>query len=126
MHLSISLRRELYVLMIDSFHLHAEKVPQMKGTAGPSVVSDLLENCYTQAEYDVIKRVAATSYTGKYLSAFQKFCLLYRYPLAGIEPVCYLVFNRPLRLIRLLDRFFNHDIFPLNGHVSRCPKKSSR
>jgi len=34
----------------------------MKGTAGPSVVSDLLEDCYKQAEYDLIKRVAATSY----------------------------------------------------------------
>jgi len=35
----------------------------VRGTAGPSVVSDLLENCYTQADYDVIKRVAAASYT---------------------------------------------------------------
>ena len=74
--LSILLRRELYVFMINSFYLHAEDGPQMKGTAGPSVVSDLLENCYTQAEYDVIKRVAATSYTGRYLSAFEKLCLI--------------------------------------------------
>ena len=44
----------------------------MKGTSGPSVVSDLLENCYMQAEYDLIKRVAATSYTGKYFSVFQQ------------------------------------------------------
>jgi cytochrome P450 len=35
----------------------------VKGTSGPSVVSDLLENCYTQADYDRIKQVAATSYT---------------------------------------------------------------
>ena len=85
--------------MIEPFHLHVEEVLQMKGTAGPSVVSDLLENCYTQAEYDVIKRVAATSYTGRYLSTVQKLCLIYPYPLAGIEPVCYLVFNFLLRLI---------------------------
>ena len=97
--LSILLRRELYVFMINSFYLHAEEGPQMKGTAGPSVVSDLLENCYTQAEYDVIKRVAATSYTGRYLSAFQKLYFIYPYPLAGIEPVCYLVFNLLLCLI---------------------------
>jgi len=37
----------------------------MKGSSGPSVVSDLLENCYIQRDYDLIKRVAATSYTGK-------------------------------------------------------------
>ena len=49
----------------------------MKGTAGPSVVSELLENCYTQAEYDVIRQVAATSYTGRYLSAFQELYLIY-------------------------------------------------
>ncbi|KAF8817039.1 cytochrome P450 [Phlegmacium glaucopus] len=35
----------------------------MKGTSGPSVVSDLLETCYMQRDYDVIKGVAATSYT---------------------------------------------------------------
>lgn len=41
----------------------------IKGTAGPSVVLDLLETCYMQRDYDVIKRVAASSYT------------------AGIEPI---------------------------------------
>jgi hypothetical protein len=44
----------------------------MKGTAGPSVVSELLETCYMQRDYDLIKRVAATSYTGKHFSASQK------------------------------------------------------
>ncbi|KDR82572.1 hypothetical protein GALMADRAFT_237960 [Galerina marginata CBS 339.88] len=34
----------------------------LKGTATPSLVSDLLENCYVQREYDMIKRVAASSY----------------------------------------------------------------
>lgn len=63
------------------------------------MVSDLLENCYTQADYDVIKQVAATSYTGRYFSAFQKLYLIYPYPLAGIEPVCYLVFNLLLHLM---------------------------
>ncbi|KAF4617311.1 hypothetical protein D9613_005809 [Agrocybe pediades] len=32
------------------------------GTSSQSLISDLLENCYTQKEYDIIKHVAATSY----------------------------------------------------------------
>ncbi|KAF9046700.1 cytochrome P450 [Panaeolus papilionaceus] len=36
----------------------------MHGTAGGSVVSELLENCYIEKEYNVIREVAATVYAG--------------------------------------------------------------
>ena len=96
----------------------------MKGTAGPSVVSELLENCYTQAEYDVIRQVAATSYTGRYLSAFQELYLTYPLlPLAGIEPVCYLAFNLLLRLIVTSRRLLQSSHFSSQWPCIQMPKE---
>lgn len=72
----------------------------MKGTAGPSVVSDLLENCYTQRDYDLIKRVAATSYTGKYFPHLSSitFNVNSTSCVAGIGPVRCIMFKLLLRL----------------------------
>jgi cytochrome P450 len=37
----------------------------LEGTSSPSLVSDLLENCYAERDYQRIKKVAATTYSGK-------------------------------------------------------------
>ncbi|KAF8964339.1 cytochrome P450 [Flammula alnicola] len=39
----------------------------LEGTAGPSLVADLLENCYVQSEFNRIKKVTASTYAGKTL-----------------------------------------------------------